>query len=345
MYMIEDLTLLVGNENKGHDMIYYQSNAELLEEYNQYVYGHIQAKKTLIALINRSKIRHNQKYNLGVRHEDLIEPSKCLLIGASGTGKTFLVETLQRLVDFPLLILDATQLSPAGSSDGVTLKKVRAAVSSTAEDWVKAGAEKGYTRSFDGAIDQMVVFIDEIDKLANAFESSGNWNKHVQSNFLTLFDHHGEAAGLSFIFAGAFVGLTDKQASKKIGFNHSHYIDKSDILDERVVKYGIIPELVGRLTAIVELDVFKKGDYYRILIEDLIPSKQNDLLYFKNSCIELTQAQIDHIVDKAMHSGQGVRFLKRELDKICLDVEFNYENNYDNKRLSLIDEDDLWGQL
>ncbi len=310
-------------------MFNYKPNSELLSEYNEKVFGHLQAKKVLINLINRSRIRHNQIYGLANDSAGkLIEPSKVLLIGDSGTGKTFLVEQLKEMLDFPLLILDATQLTPSGNSDGVSQKKFKALITETVQDWVASRKLKGYTHSFEGASQQLVVFVDEIDKLACSFDSSGNWNRHVQSNFLTMFDNHGDGGGVSFIFAGAFTGLNPEVVTKSLGFFDNVGGETSPLdLDESVVKYGLIPELVGRLTSIVQLDKFTADDYERILREELVPAKHHHLYHFNRSYLEISSEDLTNMAKKAGLSGQGVRYLKRELDKLCLEIEFNYDSN------------------
>lgn len=305
-------------------MLYEKSNAGLLKDYNKRVYGHEQAKKALITLVNRSKMRHYQKYILNEPESDLIEPSKLLLIGDSGTGKTFLVEQLSEMLNFPLLILDATQLTPSGNSDGVNVKKFRELASETVKNWVDKQAKKGYTNSLEGAKDQLVIFIDEIDKLATSFDASGNWNKHVQSNFLTLFDNHGDGSGVSFIFGGAFSGLEPK-AKSNIGFTKELKESVTTVLDAELVKYGLIPELIGRLTAIVKLDKFDEEDYRHVLSSVLIPKKQRHLSFFNDCSLQLSEEQTKEIVASAIQSGQGIRYLKRQLDNLSLDVEFNYE--------------------
>lgn len=307
-------------------MMFYKTNIDLLDEYDRRVFGHEEAKKTLITLVNRSKMRHYQKFVLGLGKEDLIQPMKVLLIGASGTGKTFLVQQLQEICQFPLLCIDATELNPTGASGGITRQKLQKMIYDNAYEYDKYYSEKGYTNSVEGLVDKTVVFVDEIDKLAKNFDSSGNWNKHVQSNFLTLFDNYEEYAGVSFVFAGAFSGMEREKASRGIGFS-AVTTESDEILDEAIVKYGLLPELIGRLTRIIELDSFKEDDYKRILQDELLPKKRYDLSYYGHTLLELPEQFIERAIKKAISSGQGVRYLKRELDKYCLDMEFNYEDS------------------
>lgn len=313
-------------------MLNYKRNIELLQDMEEYVAGHMEAKKALITLVNRSKRRHLQKFGMQMGNEYLLSPSKVLLLGASGTGKTHLVESLQKIVTFPLIKLDATKLNPTGASGGIKEKDVQDLIAIEARAWVAnskyAGAEYS---SVEGTIDQMVVFIDEIDKLGRSFDSSGNWNTHVQSNFLTLFDNKEEYAGVSFIFAGAFTSITGEEAEKKtsIGFHRDTTVEtgKKKNMDELLVKAGLIPELVGRLTNIVELDKFTEEDFYQILKTRLHPKKEIDMAH-----LGIFDLQLDEIKGRAMaahayKSGQGIRALQRQLEKEYADLEFMHEED------------------
>lgn len=309
-------------------MIYDKTNSEILKEFNNHVYGHIAAKKTIIAAINRSKMRHHQKWALNELSDSLLKPSKILLVGDSGTGKSMLVDVASWIMNFPFVRIDATQLMPTGNDSGINQKQFKKLVTEEAKIWMQARQDRGYTHSLEGVIDQMAVFIDEADKLCNAFESSGNWNKHVQSNFLSIFDSYDWGQGITYIFAGAFSDMEGSSSVKRFGFSHDNYTDSAeDILDDRIIKHGLIPELVGRLTAIVELDKFNKEDYHYILTNILLPRKQYDLGVFNNSYIELSDEQKDILITKALKSKQGIRYLTRELDKLCLELEFSYEEN------------------
>lgn len=311
-------------------MLHHKSNRELLKEFNHKVEGHIEAKKALINLVNRSKIRHKQQYIDGLPKDKLITSSNCLLIGSSGTGKSFMVDTLREMIEFPLVKVDATKLNPSGAGEGgIKSSDLMKLIINNAKQL--CAEKKHLYYSVLGTIAQTVVFVDEIDKISTKWESSGKWNSHVQANFLTLFENSDEFAGVSFIFAGAFTGIDevelDSARSSSIGFNAE--ISKGNRvvggLDEKVIKMGLIPELVGRISSIVQLDKFTKEDYRNILLNRLIPKKEEDLLYFNYGSVDLTESQIEDMLDKAMNSGQGVRFLKRELDAYLRDVEFSYE--------------------
>jgi len=311
-------------------MLHGKSNRAVLEELDRLVYGHQHAKKSLITLVNRSKLRHYQKWGEMLDDEFLIKPSKCLLVGGSGTGKTYLVQSLAKIANFPLLIIDGSSLNPTGASGGIKPEKLRQMIVKKAEEYA---ALKGDTYfSIDGVIDQMVVFVDEFDKISSHYDGSsgGNWNEHTQTHFLTMFENHSEFSGVSWIFAGAFTGIDSKETPKKagIGFNLAHEeVENIEISDEDIVKYGMLPEIVGRLTSICRLDKLTEDDFYNILVEKVIPNKIMELSYFKIDDIDVTEKQLRGYAKGAVGSSQGVRYLYREIEKYFLDIEFDYEDN------------------
>lgn len=307
-------------------MRYPQSNQMLLAALDEYVTGHLEAKKALIIMLNRSRLRTYQKYVKQMESEFLVSPLKLLLIARSGTGKTHLIESLQQMESFPLLKIDATHLNPTGGDGGIKPEKLRKMINEKAEQMCLLHPEKYPYLEY--AVEQTVVFIDEIDKLGTSFSSSSNWNKHVQSSFLTLFDNKDEYAGVSYVFAGAFDEITKhKTPPKGLGFHHQAVeTDKSE-LEDKVVQSGLIPEIVGRMNRIIELDVFCKYKFEAILRDRIIPKKRMDLAAMGIFDIYLTDPEIDLLAERAVKSSQGVRFLQREVDKLFMDVEFDYDAN------------------
>lgn len=277
------------------------------------VYGHAQAKKVLQVLLKRSKERYYKKCVLG--HDNVHDTLKCLLIGQSGTGKTHLIHSLRKLLPFPLICLDATQLMPTGNNEGMNAKQLKKLIKDTAKQYIEQEvltSEIVHYHSVEGVINQMVIFVDEFDKLGTSFDSSGNWNKHVQANFLTLIDNKEEFAGISWIFAGAFSSLYEAKPSG-IGFFSENAIIEEQITDKDIIKAGIIPEMLGRISLIVQLDTFTKEDYHNILVNRLLPSYEQ---------LSLNEADIENIVDKAYISGQGIRSMTRQLEMLAIDIEY-----------------------
>jgi ATP-dependent Clp protease ATP-binding subunit ClpX len=297
-------------------MLFERTNAELLQEFNRRVYGHETAKKTLLCMIARARKRHYQKFNSEC---SLAEPYKILLIGNSGTGKTFMMEQLAKMLDFPLLKLDATQLSPGSGNNSTDQKALVKLFTTTINDWLERRKRIGYTDSFEGAKEKLVVYIDEIDKLTCSFESSGNWNKHIQNSLLSVVDNHDEWSGISFVFSGAFADMERDMQKQSIGFNTVTTINQQRLIDDDIIKHGLIPEFVGRLTAVVELDQFNEADYRHIMYEILLPTYRYDI----------SDTDVTNIIARAIISKQGVRYLKRQLDMMTMELEFNEGDNYD----------------
>jgi ATP-dependent Clp protease ATP-binding subunit ClpX len=272
------------------------------------VYGHKQAKKVIQAVLNRSQDRYYRKCIKG--ESDYLQTLKCLLIGPSGTGKTHLVQSYKELYKFPLIYLDATQLMPSGNDHGVNIKQLKKLIDDTCQQLTKTPQY----HSPEGVLNQLIIYVDEFDKLGNCFESSGAWNKHVQANFLTMIDNKDEFAGISWIFTGAFSELfKNKNNSNSIGFftdNKSEHIE-NEITDKDIIKSGIIPEMLGRINLIAQLDIFTEEDYKKILTERLLPNYP-----------ALIDINIDIMVTKAIKSEQGIRSLTRQLEMLAIDAEY-----------------------
>lgn len=275
------------------------------------VYGHKQAKKVLTVLFNRSQDRYYRKCVKGECEDNLPSTLKCLLVGPSGTGKTHLVQSFKKLYKAPLISLDATQLMPTGNAEGINIKQLQKLIKSTCKELIK----KPEYYSEEGVLNQLVIFVDEFDKLGTSFDSSGNWNKHVQANFLTMIDNKEEFSGVSWIFGGAFSSVYENKGTvkKSMGFfPEAVTSNNTEILDEDILKAGIIPEMLGRINLIVQLDTFTKDDYRRILLDRLLPTYS-----------ELNNVDIEVMVDKAFNSGQGIRSLTRQLEMASVNAEYN----------------------
>ena len=317
-------------------MINNRTNAELLKEFDKHVIGHTEAKKMLIKLVNRSKTAHYHKYLAEERTDD-IETLSCLLVGASGTGKTHLVNTLQKLVEFPLIRVDATSLGPAGSAAKKGAASIMKDITDNAQILVR---EQGSYHSMYGAVDQTIVFIDEVDKLAHEWVSGSNWQKQTQSTLLALVENDEHFKNVSFIFAGAFGGIEDFQESDStastMGFGGRVEKEKlGKVTDRDIIKYGLMPEFVGRINDISVLDVLDYDTMEKILRQTIIPNKIKQLSKFMDvDRNTITHEQVHNLVERAMESGQGARSLKREVEKIFSDLEFNFEVIEDVKMLS-----------
>ena len=272
---------------------------------NDEVYGHKQAKKVLEVLYNRSQERYYKKCVKG--ESEYPERLNCLLIGPSGTGKTHLMKTFAEEKNLPLLCIDATELTPSGNDTGINKKQLKKLILDTANELTK----RPQYHSPEGVLSQMFIFVDEFDKIATSFESSGNWNKHVQANFLTIIEDKYEFSNISWVFAGAFSSIRENKVSKKsIGFFSDSSEDTKEITEEDIIKAGIIPEMLGRIPLIVQLDEFKLENYIDI-VDKLVQTKYN----------RLVDVDINNIAKIALNSGQGVRSIIRQLEILLIDYE------------------------
>lgn len=304
-----------------------KTNNDMLLEMNTHVYGHLEAKKALITMVMRSQRSYIEMHAYGRQPEEVAPPMKLLLVAESGNGKTFLVESLRKIVGFPYMYIDATKLNPTGASGGYNEKEVREKITKYAGELCIKFPDR--YKSVDGVLAQMVVFVDEMDKLGTSFESSGNWNTHTQSNFLTLFEDQGNLKHISWVFAGAFTKARKEKHNavsntKSIGFFNN--IEKTDtpahsLTEEDIVNAGIIPELLGRINAIITLDVLKAPQYASILITKLIPNKLKELESLGLNGKEV-KLDVEGMAKKAEASGMGVRSLHRQLDEIYRDLEW-----------------------
>jgi len=314
-----------------------KTNREILAELDGLVYGHQEAKKALIVAVQRSKQRHNQEFNLRVSSEDLIPVLNTLLIGQSGTGKTFLIESLAKIMDFPLYKVDATHLNPTGNSTGLNPKQLREDILKYANELV-SDTKRPYF-SVAGTIAQMVVFVDEVDKLANSFDSTGNWNAHVQASFLTMLEDKGTLQGITWVFAGAFSTLfNSKPLGRDIGFNASIETKETPKIDDvAIIKAGLLPEFVGRIGLISMLTEFKEEDYRIVLDTRIIPAMERNLSHLK---VVFSDVERKDIATQAQKSNQGIRHLQRDVNAKYVEAEF--EGTFEPKRIQHNDMFDMF---
>jgi ATP-dependent Clp protease ATP-binding subunit ClpX len=252
----------------------------------------------------------------------------CLLVGDSGTGKTHLVESLSKIMKFPLLKIDATELNPTGASGGIKSDKLYKLILKCAKEAMEEDPETYW--SLEGTVNQVVVFVDETDKLASSF-ANNNWNQHVQSNFLTVFENNGEFAGVSYIFAGAFTGIDKypgEASSGAIGFVDNvsgGNLSPDRSFAEEIIKFGLLPEFVGRLNNIVLLDKLEKDVYETVLNTIIMPRTANTLAAYGIENFKLPEDKAEVLIDEAMKSGLGIRALESGISQLLVDIEFNPE--------------------
>ena len=331
------------------------SPKEIKEILDQYVIGQDEAKKTLsVAVYNHYKRIANEE-EMEAKHEknddDVeIQKSNILLLGPTGCGKTLLAQTLAKVLNVPFAIADATTLTEAGyvgeDVENILLKLIQAA------DYDVEKAERG------------IIYIDEIDKITRKSENpsitrdvSGEGvqqallkivegtiasvppqggRKHPQQELLQI-----DTSNILFICGGAFEGLEniikDRMGKKSMGFGAEIQSKKDidrykvfeQILPQDLLKFGMIPEFIGRLPIIASLKELDKEALIKITTEpkNALVKQYKKLLQMDDVELIFEQEALEAIVDKAIERKTGARGLRSIIEEIMRDIMFDIPSN------------------
>lgn len=346
---ISDIFSLKAEEKRASSLkkerMYPKQIKKLLDEV---VIGQEDAKKVLsVEVYNHYKrVQHPEKE---------IQKSNILMIGDSGTGKTLLVQTLSKILDLPMAICDCAALTQAGYV-GADIETILQQLVMVADNDI-AKAEKG------------IILLDEFDKLAKRNLSSSTdkdpSGEGVQQGLLKIIEgtkvklkieggtsrsrgqeQFIDTTNILFIAAGAFFGidkvLEKNHASDSAGIGFSATVDKVDVSekaidDQDIIEYGFIPEIVGRMPTIAQLQKLTKEDYRRILTEpkNSVIHQYQKLMEIENIDLQFTPEFLDNIVEKVYNTKRGARALRSEIEKEMRELVYELDDDSHGQTISL----------